>query len=355
TKPVVIGQKSISGKDIFVYQPVNLTPEDLLMALRQVGEGLKATPGAKASVETAVHTAEIIKDTRSLLFVAEPEAITIIKDLLASLDTVETTPSLSARATQVFAYSPQYTSHTEIQAALKRLVSTLDPKSIPDLNLTKAIETMEWNRETQSFIITGDASTVERFKTILTSLDGPEQLVGKAAQGFFLYKLQNMEGSSVLAELKTIARQLPQNNVQNQNIAASIDNIQWIENTNALLITGPAYAIERIQTLIADLDIPLAMASRRVADKSSFLIYKPKQRAPEGMLKAIPEMNQNLQDSGLIDPQLFAALSSMTYTPDTDSFIFTGSPEVLKKVEDIVQQIDVGSCASQIQCLGPAT
>lgn len=433
SKPIVVGQKTSPGKNVFVYQPTNHTPKELKEALSQIDGELKSIPGDTTSLGIAIESAEIIEDTQSLLFIAESETIDTLKALLAALDnkaafpgirsqfliytpqfhsgqelfhlmeelltnlkdshltngdliaaidsmkwisshnlliftgdipsldkvtailkTIDIVDTYNAKASQVFVYKPQYTSHRELQAALTRLLDTLDTKAMPDHRLASAIESMEWNSDTQSFILTADGPTIDRLKSIFSSLDNADEENGKAGQGFFLYKLKNAEGNTVVAELKNVASQLPPNTVQNQNIIDAIDQIRWIESTNSLLITGANRAIQRIQTLIDEFDVPLGSLSR-VASKSSFFIYKPLKRSIDQMMKAIPEMNRNLQESGLVDPQLFASLGSMTYAPDAESLIFTGSSDTLQRVQEMVQQIDSGACASHIQCLGPTT
>ena len=67
-------------------------------------------------------------------------------------------------------------------------------------------------------------------------------------------------------------------------------------------------------------------------------------------------MSQSLQGSGLVDPDLLLTLNTLRYVESTQSLLFTGSPDSLKKVQEILSQIDVlASDEAQIQRLGEAT
>lgn len=66
-------------------------------------------------------------------------------------------------------------------------------------------------------------------------------------------------------------------------------------------------------------------------------------------------MTQDLEESGLIDPDLFAALSSMKYVESTQSLIFTGAPATLDKVKEMLQRIDSSTGNAAIQHIGKVT
>ncbi|MBS0653481.1 MAG: hypothetical protein JSR39_08160, partial [Verrucomicrobia bacterium] len=291
-----------------------------------------------------------VPSNNSLIFTGDPQSLERIHAILKTMDIPN--PYVT-KSTQVFIYKPQYASNTQIESALQRMVPTLDPNSISDQNLAKAIDSMEWDAGAQSFIVTSDPATITRLKELLVSLDNPQELTGKTAQGFFLYKLQNAQGDAVIAELKQIADQIPQTNIQNQGVVMAIDKIQWVKSTNSLLITGSTDAIAQVKLLISEFDIPAGAPG--LATKSSFLIYKPQTRSAEEMQNEVATTTQDLEEAGLIDPDLFASLSSMKYVPATQSLLFTGSPDTLAKVKEMLQRIDSGEGGGAIQHIGKVT
>ncbi len=516
-KEMVVGQKAGPGKNVFIYKAINRSPSDLLSALLQINQELKSAPGAQTPVESAIENAQVVKDTNSIMFIADPDTVMAIKDMLASLDTpalggkggyfiykiqhaneeqieeslsqmasqLKNTPSPDedlieaidsmrwiketnslvftgsptaithlktilptfdvsptqakthlagsksnfliynpqfrtgqeledsinevaknlrasnlanptfmatiesmkwvpsnnsliftgdpqsleriqvilktmdvphsyiTKSTQVFIYKPQFASNTQIQSGLQKMVPTLDPNTISDQNLAKAINSMEWDGSTQSFIATSDPATIDRLKELLVSLDNPQDLTGKTAQGFYLYKLQNAQGDAVIAELKQIAKQIPQTNVQNQGVVMAIDKIQWVKSTNSLLITGSTDAISQIKILVGEFDNPVGTPS--LSAKSSFLLYKPRTRTAEEIENEMATTTKDLEEAGLIDPDLFASLSSMKFVSATESLLFTGSPDTLVKVKEMLERIDSGKGEGAIQHIGKVT
>jgi type III secretion protein C len=335
-----------SKNSFLIYNPQFRTGEELEESVNEVGKNLKASGLADHSFITSIESMKWVPSNNSLIFTGDPQSLERIQAVLKTMDVPS--PYLS-KSTQVFIYKPQYAAYTQIQSALQRMVPTLDPNSISDQNLAKAIDAIEWDPSAQSFIVTSDTATVARLKELMISLDNPQQASGKTAQGFFLYKLQNAQGEMVIDELKKIAEQIPQTNMQTQNVVAAIDKIQWVKSTNSLLITGSSDAIDQVKLMIAEFDMPGLSA------KSSFLIFKPQTQSAEELEAAIATTTKDLEEAGLIDPDLFASLSSMKFVPATQSLLFTGSPETLAKVKEMIQRIDTGKGEGAVQHIGKVT
>ncbi|MBI3236964.1 MAG: hypothetical protein HYZ48_04615, partial [Chlamydiales bacterium] len=218
-----------------IYNPVYRSGEELENSLQLVEKNLKDANLANPPFIAAIESVHWVPDTNSLIFTGDAESLAKIENILKTMDLP--TPS-SSKASQVFIYKPQYSSHLQIEAAFRKMLPNLDKSSLSDQNLIKAIETMQWDPNTQSLIFTSDPATIMRLKELLISLDNPQQSTGKTAQGFFLYKLQTAQGNQVLDELKQLADQIPETTIQNQNIVDAIKKIQWVKSTNSLLITG---------------------------------------------------------------------------------------------------------------------
>ena len=212
---------------------------------------------------------------------------------------------------------------------------------------------MQWNPDTQSFIVSSDPATIDRLKALLVSIDGPQQQTKAPAKGFFLYKLQSAKCEVVLEELKNIAAKMPPSNLQNQNLVAAINKIECIASNNSLMITGSSDAIEQIKTLIVEFDVPSGTAVPTGAQ--SFLIYKPKYLPATELQAALTDLSGDLQASGLNDPELMQTLSTLRYVAQTDSLLFTGSQQGLDKVQNLINGIDTSAAIGTIQNIGNLT
>jgi type II secretory pathway component GspD/PulD (secretin) len=335
-----------------VYNPQYRSGEELSAELGDIGKNLKDSGLADPSFLQTLDSMKWVSSTHSLVFTGDPQSIERIHVMLKSLDTP--VPSIS-KATQVFIYKPQYVSSDQIQNALNSLIPSLQSThSIADQNLIQAIQSMQWNSETQSFMITSDAATIERLKGLLASIDSAQAPTAALAKGFFLYKLQYAHCETVIEQLKNIAAKFPTHTLQNQNLISAINKTECIKANNSLLITGTAEAIEQEKTLIAEFDSQMG-APAIIAGAQAFLIYKPKYLPPEEIEAALNDLAADLQASGLNDPALFQTLKTMRYVPQTNSLLFTGSQEGLDKVQNLINGIDTSAALGTIQRIGNLT
>lgn len=74
---------------------------------------------------------------------------------------------------------------------------------------------------------------------------------------FFIYKLRYRKGDNIEIALRKIANSLQMSGTANLDLIAAINSSQWIESSNALIFTGTHLALEKIQELILEIDIPL--------------------------------------------------------------------------------------------------
>jgi type III secretion protein C len=344
------GAQAQAKSTFLIYTPQYRLGKELSAEFTEIGKNLKESGLADPSFLQTLDSMKWISSTNSLVFTGDPQSIERIDATLKALDT----PAPAAgKPAQVFIYKPQYVAPDQIRDALHSLIPSLEAtNSISDQNLAHAIQSMQWNNETQSFMVTADAATIERLKGLLTSIDTTQSSpTGVLAKGFFLYRLQYAHCDAVLEQLKNIAEKLPTNTLQNQNLITAINKTECIKSNNSLLITGTAEAIEQEKTLIAEFD----STASAPGGAQAFLIYKPKYLPPEEIEAALNDLASDLQASGLNDATLFQTLKTMRYVPQTNSLLFTGAQEGLDKVQNLINGIDTSSALGAIQRIGNLT
>jgi type III secretion protein C len=350
------GAQAETKSTFSVYNPQYRPGEQLASELNDLAKNLRASGLADPSFLETLDSMKWVAATNSLIFTGNPKSVERIEGILKSMDTPT---AYTSKSSQVFIYKPQHASPDQIQNALNSLIPALqNTKTLSDGNLVNAIRAMQWNAETQSFMVTSDSATIERLKGLLTSMDSPQQTTGTLSKGFFLYKLQNAKCDVVLAELKNIASKMPSSTLQNQNLVKTISKIECIKSNNSLLITGTNDAIEQVKTLVAEFDLstgPGAGLSAVEKGAQSFLIYKPKYLPAPEIQAALNDLANDLQASGLHDPQLFQVLGTMRYVSQTQSLLFTGSQEGLDKVQGLINGIDTSAALGAIQSIGNLT
>ncbi len=345
------GKAGAPAKSTFlIYNPQYRTGQDLSAEITEISKNLKDSGLADPAFLQAVDSMKWVASTNSLVFTGDPQSIERLQAILKSLDTQS---PLISKTSQVFIYKPQFVSPDQIQNALSALVPSLqETNAFADQNLIHAIQSMQWNSETQSFMVTSDPATIERLKGLLASIDTQQPTTSQLTKGFYLYKLQAAECDVVIDQLRSVAQKLPTSSLQNQNLVNAINKIECIKAHNALLITGSPDAIDQVKTLVAEFDTTTKAA---VVGAQTFLIYKPKYLPPEEIEAALADLADDLESSGLSDPQLFQAAKSVRYVPQTNSLLFTGSQEGLDKVQNLLSSIDTSAALGAIQRIGNLT
>lgn len=74
---------------------------------------------------------------------------------------------------------------------------------------------------------------------------------------FYIHKLQYRRGGDIVNALQQIGASLQGEDGANKDLAFAIQNTQWLETSNSLVITGTEVSILKVRELIDELDIPL--------------------------------------------------------------------------------------------------
>jgi type II secretory pathway component GspD/PulD (secretin) len=351
TKPMLPTRMGDQTKSTFlVYQPLYRPGVELAIEMGDLEKNLAQAGLANPPLLETLASMRWIASANSLIFTGDPQSIERIRGMLSSVDS----PTAYLKSSQVFVYKPLNTSQDQILSALSDLLPSLkETDTLSDNNLVDAITSMQWNADTQSFLVTSDAATIDRLKSLLTSIDTAQSPLNAQSKNFFLYKLQFVRCDALVVELNNIAKKLPQSSLQNQNLLAAVEKIECIPSNNSLLISGSSDAIEQIKSLVAEFDVDTS--SGLSAGAPTFLIYRPKFLPAEQIQSALVDLKGELESSGLNDPVLFQVLSTMRYVPLTDSLLFTGSQEGLDKVQHLINDVDTTATLNAIHRIGNVT
>ena len=235
---------------------------------------MKNVGGPSTPLEVALDGVQEVKDSGSLMFIADTETTTKIKEILTSIDTPTQARSTGQAQpkSSFLIYNPQYLPGDELQLAVKETADNLQQSGLADPSFMQAIASVRWVPTTNSLIFTGDPQSLERIQGMLKNIDTAQHATGALSQGFFLYKLQYAACDKVVEELKNVVSNFSGSTIQNQNLLAVIDKIQCIKSNNSLLILGSSDAVEQVKSLIAEFDVPTGTA----VPTGTFLIYKAK-------------------------------------------------------------------------------
>ncbi|MCI0381462.1 MAG: hypothetical protein L0207_00185 [Chlamydiae bacterium] len=318
----------------WLYTPQYLSGKELEAAMDDIKKNLTSSGLSDHALLNTIKSMKWVPSTNTLLFTGDPNSLGEVQAMIKLIDVATSSPS------QIFIYQPKYVSRDRIEEALDELTEKLDPKNLGDRNLAFAIDKLSWIKESQSFLFKADPSTIEKLRTFLADIDSVRE--GEVTgQAFFLYDLKYADGHAVIDHLDKIAKNLSEEDPDQNGVIQAIDDITYLKDTNSLLLTGSPKSIEEVKKLIGQIDSPESKAT--AAEKTSFFIYKPLHLSSDTITKALKETAKDLKSAGLIDQNLLQSIESVRYVETTDSLVFTGTEDSLEKTKAILKTIDAPS------------
>lgn len=334
----------------FLYKIQNRPAIDLLDAIKEVADDLTQSPAPPRQLISTLTTAKWVRESNSILFFGDETTLAKVKELLTNLDSqYHTGLELS-----FYIYKIQFSNGDQLVQALDGISDKLKTAEFPDVEVIDTIDTVKWIKETNSLVFTGTQHGISEVTSLLKSLDVAQPKSEAANYTFYLYKLEHASGDTVLANVKRMATNLADTGVPNTALIQTLDGITWMKETNSLLITGPATSVEEAKTIISHFDIPQTKAL--FTGKTTFFAYKPQNRSAKEIETDLTDMAEDLQASGLIDPNLYLTITTMRYVESSNTLLFTGPQDSLDQVKELIANVDVSKGGTApIQTIGELT
>ena len=326
--------KPVKAKNsFFIYKIKSSTDAQMESSLRAFAKSIDTSNPDNQSVAETIKGMRHIPETNSILFLGPESTLKKIQEILPSFDTAEGLPH-----SQFLVYKPKNQRGAQLVAALKENSKQLKA-TLSNQDMIRTLDTMKWVPSTDSIIFTGDPDSLKKVEVLLADLDVP----GVTAMGkpiYFVYKLQHATDDDVEEDLENLSKNFKSSGLKDSNILSVIDSIQYIKETNTLILHGQSAAVEEVKELIAKYDYP-----RQTTGKTSFYIYKPIHVSASTVESQLKEIGKTFQQAELSDPELLSTIRTMKYVDTTNSLIFTGTPDSLSKVQALIHDIDVSKAA----------
>lgn len=192
--------------------------------------------------------------------------------------------------------------------------------------------------ETNSIFIVSTPHLIERAIEVMEDLDiAPKKITGASiGDRVFLYRLTNKSADELLEALENIATQLQGSGSQSIKLISALENVKWIEDSNSLLFLTDLETQTKIEEILKTLDT--------FSDARNYYIYKIEKAEEDVLQTSLNELVKSLKKNPS-ERELVEAIQSLRYIKETNSFIFTGSDEALKKIKELLPNLDVAASA----------
>lgn len=321
-----------------IYKPVYRTGEQLSASLKDLAAQLKNDRLADPGLLHALNSMKWVDSTQSLLFTGDPDSLKKVQALIATVDA----PDVATRAQpSYYIYKVQHTSGEFIEEDLDNVAKNLRASGVKGSALIEVIENMRYVKQTNSLVLSGDPRGIEEAKQLIAQYDYPRHKTPAPANNFFMYKPVSVPAKQLEKDLRDLQMSLQSAGLADPNLLQTLETVKYVESTNTLIFTGTADTLTKIQGMVKEIDVPSASQKIQHIGKTTFLLYKLKHAGGAQIISSIQHMATELKKSGTSDKDLLATLSSVKYVKETNSLLFTGTPEALTRAQTLVEQFDV--------------
>ncbi len=329
-KEVIVGKEAATRKNVFIYKVLHRSPQDIISELKGILAQMKQRGSLRPGLKQAIEGVEEAENTNSLIFLADEESLVELKNILTSLD-MPTSTNVT-----YFVYKLQRAPQDQIKTSLMQLRDKLKASSDPDVDLIKAIDSMQWSEDTSSLIFTGRPAAIDKLKELLPTFDivGPK---GAPKSTFLIYTPQNLSGDELYQAIENTRRNLKDSGLANPSLLQTLTTMKWMPSTNSLLFTGDAQSLERIHAMLTTMDTSSLLTSKA----SEVFIYKPQFASPDQILSALQSLVPALEVSNSFNDQLLIkAIQDLKWNPETQTFTVTAAPITVERLKTLLASFD---------------
>ncbi len=335
TKPGKGVVKELTTHNIFLYKAVHRPLSEIIRGLKDITQNIQTSGYSEKGLVESIDNVHSIKETQSLLFTGEPDTLNKIRELLSALDV----PTKEIATESFFMYKPEHRNVSDVYDALKEVIDNLSHAKVVEKNLLETLESGKVVATTQTIVFIGEPTTFPKVKELLNSVDIPAKGLIGGKSTFIVYQVKNMPAPLLEATIKDFLKTLEKSGIADLGFVQALESMKYMPDTNLLIFTGDDKSLKRVQEILPSFD--QTIFAKKIMLKAQFLVYKPKFLKGEEVAAALKDIETNLKSSGLADPSLIHSLDSMRWVKATNSLLFTGDPESLKKIEELIQKVDL--------------
>ncbi|MCX6990538.1 MAG: hypothetical protein NTX49_05685 [Chlamydiae bacterium] len=334
--------------EFFIYKAINRTPEQIVESLSYLADDLEESGLIDADLLHTMISAKIVTSTQSIIFTGTPQALEKLKGVLQTADVIPSDgPSVQTIGKITFLiYKIKYADPTVMLTSMKSFASDLAKSSSQDKEISDIINSAKYIKETNSILFTGPEDQLSRVEKLADKFDvAPTNSTREPASSYVVYNPKYQSGDELISILCDFMQNLQSSGVTDPTLFDTISHLKFIDKTNSLVITGSPESIAKVEQLLVKFDVPGkegAQSSISSIDSANFLIYKLQYHKGSEIQSALKEIAVSLnKTSATTSKNLIDAINSLQWIQVTNSLLGTGDPDMLAKLKELIESIDV--------------
>lgn len=326
--PTFDASQEAKATQFFVYKPISMPAKKFKENMLSAAADLENSKLNDPQLIQALQSASIVSDGQSVMFTGTPEAIDKLRVMVPSFDEERQ----SQKPNKIFLFTPTYRSSEDIIKAAKHAANEIENAKIADPELVSALESGKIVAHGRSVIFTGTPAAIQKLETVVPTFDTKKPI----ASQYFVYKPINMPAKELRSRMVQAADGFKSSGLDDPDLIAALESAQVTPGGNAVMFTGTPEAITSIKDMVNKFDLH----QEKPQETSDFVIYKPKNVTPDTLRRHARIAAQDLESSGLTDPYFISTLNNTRLVSGGTGVLFTGTPEAIAKVRDILPSLD---------------
>jgi type III secretion protein C len=321
------------SSNFFVYKPKHQSGEQLLREIQDVSKNLQASDLADQAFLRTLQSAKWVPSTYSLVFTGDPASLDRLNALLAILD----------QPSQVFVYKPVHMSAPDFQAHILAAANEMERGGLTDSDLLLTIKTATLVSNQTAVMFTGTQEAISKLKDIIGTFDTEQKIESKTSE-FFVYKPQSTTPELLVDNMKNAADDMKKSGLDDPELINALNSAHLVSQEEAVMFTGTPNAIAKIKIMVVNFD-----RQKEKSKTDQLFIFKPQHQYPQEIIDQANEAAKEMKVGGLADPHLIAALQSGSIVSNGKAVLFTGTPDAISRLQEIVATFDVEKMAEANQ------
>jgi type II secretory pathway component GspD/PulD (secretin) len=323
--------KNPSESTFFLYKLKNIPGEVVEDRLEDLAKNLKEQDVENPKLIEVIEKAKWIKETNSILLTGESFAISEAKNIISEFDI----PSLKE---SFIIYSPKYLPIEDLEKSLNEVARNLKAAGLADPDLIESIKDLKLIKSSNSLAFTGSELTLKKIQNLISTLDlaSSKKAIQKlGTTNFFVYQIKHATSSQILSSIKSVTLDLSKMNSTSKDFIDALKSMKYVKETNSLVFTGDETSLEKIKPLVEKFDI--------LSEKegSSYFVYKPVYQTGPELETILVNFAEHLKQTGVENDNLFESISTMKYSKETNSLVFTGNTSTIDEVKNLISTFDI--------------
>ena len=326
----IIDQVTPYEAQVYVYQIKHVDHNHIEEGLRKISKSLPQGDLLASTIDKMKY----ISESNSLIFKGPISVIDRLKEIVPTLDTIE-----SARS-EFYVYKPKFVTSLTLQDEIKEASKELKNSGLEDTSLITALSSAHLVSNGEAIMFTGTPDAINKVKVMVAGFDKNKE--ENQTNQLFIYKPKNQEPAEIVKQAIQTAKEMKSGGFENQYLINALQSASVVSNGKAVLFTGTPSSIEKIKEIATTLDL-----EKSKSESTEVYVYKPINAQAVHLQDQLKEAAKEMKTAGLSDPSLIEALQNSRLISDGQSLLFTGSPETIEKIKIMVSNFDLRKEAAE--------